>query len=128
MVNQIYHLRPNHPAIDGVCVAVDSINVKYLLLLQVSISEYRKHESKGIDIRKPVDTGFEGKVHRGTIAEYYKNLARVGDENVMYISPKEPKAPDFSTFVQELRSPNTRAATSSPQYYYGFCTDCFKDL
>ena len=69
---KIRHLRPKYPAIDGVCVALESNeNLRYLLLLQVSISEYRKHESKGIDIRKQVDPNFEGRVHKGTIAEYY---------------------------------------------------------
>ena len=84
--NQIYHLRPKHPAIDGVCVAIDSNNVRCLLLLQVSIGEYKKHESKGIHIRKKVETHFEGKFGSATIAEYYKKLTSVEeDENVIYV-------------------------------------------
>ena len=124
--NKIYHLRPGHPAIDGVCLAVDSENHKYLLLLQISLSEYRKHESKGIDIRNQVQKKFEGTVHRGTIAEYYKHLANVEDENVIYVyvSPEEGRPPSCNTFCQELRRHDTRTGSSSPpQYLYGFCVD-----
>ena len=128
--NEICHLRPQHPAIDGVCVALDSNDDKYLLLLQVSISEYRLHESKGIDIRNEVDKKFEGKVcnRTRTIAEYYKDLAGVEDNKVIYvyISPKEVRPPDFTTFRQELRTHFTRSGSRPPQYFYGFCVDSKK--
>ena len=130
MENQICHLRPSHPAIDGVCVAVDSIGVKYLLLLQVSLSEYRQHVSKGIDIKRPVDQNFEGKVLSGkTIAEYYKHYAGVKeDKNVIYVyvSPKEVKPPSDITFCQALKRHETRSHQSIPQYLYGFCMDSDK--
>ena len=128
--NEICHLRPQHPAIDGVCVALDSNDVKYLLLLQVSLSEYRLHESKGIDIRKEVDKKFEGEVcdTTKTIAEYYKGLAGVEDNKVIYvyISPKEVSRPDINTFRQELGTHFTRSGTRPPQYFYGFCVDSKK--
>ena len=124
--NEIYHLRPKHPAIDGVCVAVDSKNDRYLLLLQVSLRKYRLHESKGKDIRNRVDKIFEGKVQDGTIAEYYKHLAKVEqDENVIfvYVSPNEDKAPTYNTFAQDLKKPDTETSSHFPQYFYGFCVD-----
>ena len=62
-------------------------------LLQVSISECRKHESKGIDIRKRVDPNFEGRFCEGkTIAQYYQDLAKVSEDNkaiYVYVSPNE---------------------------------------
>lgn len=127
--NEIRHLRQQHPAIDGVCVALsdsqsDSDDGRYLLLLQVSISEYRKHESKGIDIRKQVDPKFEGKFHNGTIAEYYKRLAKVSEDKkviYVYVSPKELESPSEYTFRQELKSHDTKSSSSTPQYLYGFC-------
>ena len=77
--NEIHHLRPKHPAIDGVCVTTESTsNRRYLLLLQVSLTEYRRHESKGIDIRKCIEPAFEGKISKGvstTIAQYYKKTS-----------------------------------------------------
>ena len=124
--NQICHLRPCHPAIDGVCVAVDSQCVKYLLLLQVSLSEYRHHVSKGNDITKNVDQNFEGKVlGEKTIAEYYKHYAGVEDKIVIYVyvSPKEVKPPSYITFCQALTRHETRSHQSIPQYLYGFCID-----
>ena len=126
--NQICHLRPKHPAIDAVCVALDSDNVKYLLLLQVSLSEYRLHESKGIDIRKEVTKKFEGEVCDTTIAEYYRGLAGVEDNKVIYvyISPKEVSHPDIYTFRQELQIRNNRSGTTPPRYFYGFCVDSNK--
>lgn len=130
--NEICHLRPQHPTIDGVCVALDSNDDKYLLLLQVSISDYRSHDSKGIDIRNEVDKKFEGKVcnRTKTIAEYYKDLAGVEDNKVIYvyISPKEVRPPDLTTFYQELKRHSTKSGSSSkiPQYFYGFCVDSKK--
>ena len=125
--NEIRHLRQQHPAIDGVCVALnDNDDGRYLLLLQVSISEYRKHESKGIDIRKQVDPKFEGRFHNGTIAEYDKHLAKVSEDTkviYVYVSPKELEPPSEHTFCQELRSHDTRSSSSTPQYLYGVCRD-----
>ena len=45
------HLRAQHPAIDGVCVALGSNSKRYFLLLQVSLSEHKCHTSKGIHIK-----------------------------------------------------------------------------
>ena len=128
--NEIHRLRPKHPAIDGVCVTTESTsNRRYLLLLQVSLTEYRRHESKGIDIRKCVEPAFEGKISKGvstTIAQYYKKLAKVeSDENVIYVyvSPHELDPPSSSTFFQELKVQNTTSGSHNcPKYLYGFCS------
>ena len=128
--NQIYHLRSKHPAIDGVCVTVtdDSLNVRYLLLLQVSLRDYRTHISKGIDIRKKVPASDEGRFCEGdrkTIAEYYKALAKIEDDSRViyaYVSPSQLGDPTKEDFSQELKSHDTRTQTlTTPEYLYGFC-------
>ena len=127
--DEIHHLRPKHPAIDGVCVAFESnSNCRYLLLLQVSLSDYRRHESKGIDIRKCVEQAFEGKFCEGTstIAQYYKKLAKVKEDKrviYVYVSPNELEPPSLSTFSLELKDHNTTSGSHHhPEYLYGFCS------
>ena len=125
----IYYLRPKHPAIDSVVFidgdrnSVDvnagpiSANSKFLLFLQLSISDYRAHHSKGKDILKSIQK-LEGK--SGSIAEYYQSLCGVTDQETViyvifvYVSPKENN-PSSSILKFEV------AASGSPStYYYGF--------
>lgn len=130
--NQIYHLRPKHPAIDGVCVAEEANREKYLLLLQVPLSTYKMHESKGNDIRKHVELQYEGKYKAGqSIAQYYKELAGVReDKNVIYvyISPKQLESPSKTTFSLELQRCSTGTGTHPPNYWYGFCSENMKEM
>ena len=87
-----------------------------------------------MDIRKRVELAFEGKISKGvstTIAEYYKELAKVeSDENVIYIyvSPNELDSPRSSTFSQELKVHNTTSdSLNYPKYLYGFCSTKIKE-
>ena len=126
--NQIYHLRAQHPAIDGVCIGLDSNSKRYLLLLQVSLSEYKHHTSKGIHIRRHVPKSFEGRFCKGgiqTIAEYYRCIANVGESEVIYvyISPHEIQEPNADTFNLELTTRIARFGAHLPKYLYGFCLD-----
>ena len=125
--NQIYHLRSKHPAIDGVCVTNDSQNGMYLLLLQVSLSDYRTHISKGIDIRKKVPASDEGRFCKGdrkTIAQYYKDLAKIKDDSKVvyaYVSPLQLGDPSEYDFCQELQTYARSGTLTTPEYLYGFC-------
>ena len=124
----VYYLRKRHPAIDGV-VFIDgghgdvfingaAFEDKYLLLLQLSISPYKDHVSKGNDIRNTIPA-MEGR--DGSIAEYYQSLCGVADDRVIYVyvSPKETSPPSDIKFNLELNIPNT--CNSMPlQFYYGF--------
>ena len=49
----LYHLRPNHPVIDAVGYFEKS-GGKYLLLIQVSLTDCINHRSKAVDIKKAV--------------------------------------------------------------------------
>ena len=138
----IYHLRQRHPAIDAVCVAEeDNCRQKYLLLIQVSISPYKEHHSKGIDIRKTVD--LPEKKHScllltasstsasPSVAKYYQCLGEnIDDDKVIYvyISPKETEPPDDITFLPELRGHGTRGSTDPPAYWYGFIDSSMKNI
>ena len=89
----LYHLRVQHPAIDAVGLFKNDLDDDmYLVLLQVSLSTYANHEAKSVDIYKSVSS-FESHFSPNscTIAAYYKNLARVDEQHVVYIylSPKE---------------------------------------
>lgn len=90
-----------HQAIDGVCVA--SIGeIKYLLLLQVSLSPYKVHVSKGNDIRKLIPSIEGGTDTQKTIAEYYQHLSGdIPSDQVIYVyvSPEEtsPQMISYST-------------------------------
>jgi hypothetical protein len=127
---QVYHLRQRHPAIDAVVfidgancsVSIDSVSVreKCLLLLQVSISCYQDHESKGNDIRKTIPAMEGGE---GSIAEYYQTLCGVAIDKVIYVyvSPKETSPPSSTIFNHELNIPNTRSGDGrQSKFFYGF--------
>lgn len=119
----MYHLRPGHPAIDGVCVASIK-SEKYLLLLQVSLCSYSNHLSKASDIRLEV-TKQERKLAEElklptastSIAQYYQHLGgKITEEKVIYvyISPKETDPPNDTTFLSELKDYDTRSGSSKP--------------
>lgn len=128
---QVYHLRQRHPAIDAVAfvdgtndaVDIDGVPVtdKCLLLLQLSMSSYQDHESKGNDIRKTIPAMEGGE---GSIAEYCQNLCEVAVDKVRYVyaSPKETTPPSSTVFNHELNIiQNIRSGMpSQTQFYYGF--------
>ena len=126
---QIYHLRIDHPAIDAVCYAKESgVENWFLLLIQVSLSCYEDHRSKGFDIGKSV-VGDEKRVGGGanvSVAKYYRNKLNIQDSHVAYIyaSPKSLKEPR-AEFTQELLDRNLRSHTSTElsKYRYGFVMD-----
>lgn len=124
--DHLFHLRTNHLAIDGVCVARGHDNEKYLLLLQVSLSTYKAHVSKGIAIQKCVGL-LEETVHGSvSIAQYYQKVGGgdIPDDKVIYayVSPEETISnPSDQTFLDELQVHGTRSGDSSPpKYWYGF--------
>lgn len=98
--NLIYHLRPEHLAIDSVRIASIG-SEQYLLLLQVSLSSYQEHLSRGIDIRRsvqPPERNFVKKIASSasasalalasvshSITQYYQYLAgNIADDKVIY--------------------------------------------
>lgn len=119
--NKVYHLHERHPAIDGVCVAQEkTTKQRYLLLMQVSLSTYENHNSKGIDITKSV-TWPESAFKNTSVAKYYANLCDVEEDHViyLYISPRKLDA-DRSVFTQECDGAETGLNKVSNKYWYGF--------
>ena len=144
--NFVYHLRQKHSAIDAVCVA-DTETEKYLLLLQVSLSSYKDHVSKGIDIwrsvqvqereraqeileEQHVSSASPAKSKSLSISAYYQYLGgKIADDKVIYVyvSPKETNPPNNYMFLQELQDHKTRFGTPLPQFWYGFVHSTMKN-
>ena len=128
VLNQLNHLRPGHPAIDGVCLAKDINGDLYILLIQVSLSHYSKHTSKAIDIHKSV-VGIERSKRAPalggtyTIATYYQSIPaeKINDENVIYVyaSPEEIQYPVAGAFFPRVEV-GTKSSKTLPKYKYGF--------
>ena len=130
--NCVYHLRNRHPAIDGVCVTCIDAK-KYLLLLQVSLSPYKDHVSKGNDIIKQCIPSKEGGMGtRKTIAEYYQHLGGdIPNDQVIYVyvSPEETRSPNDVIFNHELTVSDTRSGCGSQQkFWYGFLDSAMERL
>ena len=93
-LNCLHRLRARHPVIDAVGKLQDQKGKEWLLLVQVSSSEYKRHKSKAIDLMKSV-TGPErnavGGARRVNWLNYYSDLFEVQTNAAMYvyISPKE---------------------------------------
>lgn len=127
---QIHHLRVEHPAIDAVCYAKEKSSSSdddnwFLLLIQVSLSCYEDHRSKGFDIGKSV-VGDEKREVGGanvSVAKYYNKL-NIQDSHVVYIyaSPKSLEEPCKAEFTQELseRVTRTQPCIELSKYRYGF--------
>ena len=49
-MHRIYRVRPDHPAIDAVCMTRDKSDDVYLILMQISLSKYDDHRSKYYNI------------------------------------------------------------------------------
>ena len=117
---KLYHLRPQHPAIDGVGV-FEVENKKYLVMIQVSLSTYRNHASKALDIFRTVKK-LQESTSSTTIVEYYKKLAKVDDNTrVVYIdaSPQELYERDVDLVtVFSLPTITTRGG-NKPQGLFG---------
>ncbi len=80
--NKLHFLMPGHSAIDAVFVAENSMNTKYLVLIQVSLSRYAKHEAKHTDICKK----FKGAIHcSSSILQYYDTISEIDISNTMYL-------------------------------------------
>jgi hypothetical protein len=98
----LYFLRSFHPVIDAVA-HVRVGNTPWLVLIQVSLSDYRNHESKINDLKKEI-TGCEKYRVSEEInwLDYYRNqVPEVGREGLMcvyvYVSPKDFIEPDATT-------------------------------
>ena len=124
----LHYLRPGHRAIDAVCLTTEiESGENYLLLIQVSLSEYAKHKSKALDIHaKVVSVESENDENKQvkSIGEYYRTLpgVKVESKNVMfvYVSPKEIRLPTPEDFISELCQRTSRSGRTLPAYWYGF--------
>lgn len=75
----IYFLRPSHSVIDAVgCFGA------HLLLIQISLQPYEKHNSKAKDLWKPMPTA-----RNDTILEYYRGLTKATESMYVYLSPQQ---------------------------------------
>ena len=93
--NILYHLRDFHPTIDAIGCFTDEEGVKWLVVIQISLSTYNKHKSKAADLFKDT-VGSEKTIDAScTLLDYYRNrIHGVTDSNeikcmYVYISPKE---------------------------------------
>ena len=83
----LHCLRPGHRAIDAVCLTAETgSGENYLLLIQVSLSNYANHKSKALDINSKV-VSVENEVCKNddvkSIGEYYRTLPGVKVESKM---------------------------------------------
>ncbi len=100
----LYHVRPCHPLIDAVtCVKVD--DEPWLLLIQVSLSTYKSHNSKFTDINNQIN-GCERTPHNKdcTWINYYRQLVPKEFEEglqcmYIYISPKDFIEKEASIYI-----------------------------
>jgi len=86
--NQIHFLKQGHGAIDALFVARDGKNTDYLVLIQLSSSNYASHQAKHHAICGKIKIPEHG-TH--TILNYYSTISEIGVEQTLYLylSPKE---------------------------------------
>ena len=117
-VGVLNRLRPEHPAIDAIGVVEDQSKKKWLLMLQISLSEYKKHRSKVEHIYNYV-SGLEGEggvtwlqYYQGLLPETLKEI----DCMYVYVSPKQIGTTDPYEVMQEH---GVKSRTKSPTLYFG---------
>ena len=92
----LYYLREQHPVIDAVAIVVKEDNV-WLLMIQVSLSQYKDHRSKAAHLLKHITSPEKNDKNTSlNWLEYYKNLgdcSRVKNKTnktmYVYVSPNE---------------------------------------
>ena len=84
--NILYHLREKHPVINAVGKLLDG-DTAWLLLIQVSLSEYAKHESKAVNLNDSV-TGRE-KMEDPEGSNWLTYYRKISKCMYVYISPKQ---------------------------------------
>ena len=134
-IGQLYHLRSGHPAIDGVCIAMEQSGQNYLVLMQVSLSKYREHEAKADAILKNVagkEKAAAAAAHHDdtvSIVEYYRKMTKLTEDDeifaedhvlFVYVSPEELGVPQKSTFPDIFFRRETRSGLHSNSHFYGF--------
>ncbi len=105
----LYHLRPCHPVIDAVaCVMVD--DKPWLLLIQVSLSAYKGHDSKFKDLKNQIKGCERTSLRKDcTWIDYYKQKVPANFKEglqcmYIYISPKNFIEKDASSdYTYDLR-------------------------
>lgn len=93
IVNHIYLLRSCHHVIDVIGVLEEcNENIKYLVVMQISLREYRLHEKKSDDLFSIITAPECSKSLQLSIYQYYKQLCSGHGirDNIIYtyVSPK----------------------------------------
>jgi hypothetical protein len=90
----LYYLRPCHPVIDAVAY-IEMAESPWLVLIQVSLSDYKSHSSKLCDLKNSL-TGVEKSLNNGPNSwlEYYRSFIPESKREdckcvYVYVSPKE---------------------------------------
>lgn len=81
----VYHLREFHPVIDAIGYFEDEELLKWLVMIQVSLSPYKNHKSKAASLFEKT-IGAEKKIDDScTLLEYYKGRVNAADMKCMYV-------------------------------------------
>ena len=117
-VGVLNRLRPEQPAIDAIGIIEGQSKKKWLLMLQVSLSDYKKHRSKVEHIYNYI-SGLEGEggvtwlqYYQGLLPETLKEI----DCMYVYVSPKQIGTTDPYEVMQEH---GAKSRTKSPTLYFG---------
>ncbi len=109
----LYYFKPGHAAIDGVVKATTGRET-YLLLIQISLSNYKYHKSKYLDIESAMPYS------KSTILNHYCHLFDVRANNTvyLYLSPNELYSEAGSLeSIFAISSVATRSGKSKPRSY-----------
>ncbi len=109
----LYYFKPGHAAIDGVVKATTGRET-YLLLIQISLSNYKSHKSKYLDIESAMPYS------KSTILNHYCHLFDVRADNTvyLYLSPNELYSEAGSLeSIFAISSVATRSGKSKPRSY-----------
>ena len=89
--NTLYHLRSNHPIVDGVGILSNEINEDWLVFIQISIKQYQNHNAnlETLFAEKRGEKGYKELPKNDSalfIFNYYQNLSGFTDESrVLYL-------------------------------------------
>ncbi len=123
--NKVYYLHAGHKAIDAVVRARGNDDIVYLLLIQISLSPYNKHDSKYEDIFCRLKEPGNEK----SILEYYSYISGVSSRNALYlyVCPKQLLKPEqeIDSFIEVISGCTTRSGKIKPLLLIGLLeADC----
>ena len=116
--NIIYHLKGGHQAIDAVVKVRGSDDVVYLILIQISLSLYSKHESKYSDIYKTLKEPQNTK----SVLDYYSSVSGIAKEKPKQLLKQEEKVDSVITISS---CPTTRSGKTRTSHLVGLLEDVY---